>query len=457
MWAEQPHCYHRPVMFSRRLQKVAIVGRPNVGKSSLFNRLIGQRLSLVHDQPGVTRDRLYSETDWDGTPFEVVDTGGLDSGDHAVIREHIQEQVDRALDEAAAIVFLVDGKSGISALDETTASRLRRTGRKVILAVNKVDSQKKASWTAEFASLGLGEGIWISALHGLNIDALLDEIIADLRAAEEPLDPEGEKPVRVAIVGRPNVGKSSLINRLVNDVRVLVDDRPGTTRDPVPVEYDGEAGRLILVDTAGMRKGAKIDNYVEKVSVTMARKVLDRADLGLLVLDGTAGVQSQDQRVAGLIQQMGRPVIIAVNKWDLCGHDPTAVRECEEHIRDRLQFLPYAPHCYISALKGDGMDKLIQAILKVGSSKGTYLTTGRLNSLLRQAALVHPPPSRKGKQLQIRYAAQLKNKTATFVFKVNDKDLIHFSYQRHLENILRDAADFTGVPIRFIFREAGRR
>lgn len=461
------------------LPRLAIVGRPNVGKSSLYNRLVGRRAALVHDEPGVTRDRLYAETDWGGVPFEVIDTGGLEPGDRALIRQHIHRQVDVAVAEAQAIVLLVDGKDGLSGLDQDAANLLRGRRNDVIVAVNKIDNPAMAAGIYEFARLGLGEPIWLSAQHGLNIDALLDAVVLRFsggipaptkakRAGGRAIEPEEkpdragraldlDRPIRVAIVGRPNVGKSSLVNRLIDEERILVHDEPGTTRDPVPVTFRKSGLDLVLVDTAGLRKYSKIDSPIEKISSAMARYTLEHADLAVFVMDGPAGVQGQDQRIGGLIQKALIPAVLAVNKWDLCKDQPEALELWESHAEQMLQFLPWAPRVYLSALHGFGLDRLVQTLKKVGERSRTYLTTGKLNSLLREAAFVHPPPIRRGKQLHIRYASQLKNRVATFVFKVNDKDLVHFSYRRHLENVLRDAIDLEGIPLTMIFQEAARR
>ncbi|MBI2945447.1 MAG: ribosome biogenesis GTPase Der [Candidatus Wallbacteria bacterium] len=435
------------------MQKVAIVGRPNVGKSSLFNRLVGKRLALVHNEPGVTRDRLYGICEWGGLAFEVIDTGGLEPGDRAQIRRHIHRQVDKAVAEAQAIVFVVDGREGLSGLDQEAANLIRRKARRVILVVNKIDDVSKAAHAHEFARLGLGDAVWVSAQHGLNVDALLDAVARELKAHHPVLEVD-EEPVRVAIVGRPNVGKSSLINRLIEDERVLVDDQPGTTRDPVPVPFKRGKSNLTLIDTAGIRRGAKVDSPIEKISSMMARRALESAEIGVLVLDGSAGIQAQDQRIAGLIQEAAKPVVVAISKWDLMEQKEGAAVDWERVFDEKLGFLAYASRVHISSLAGSGIDDLIIAIERVALLRKTHLGTGKLNALVREAQLVHPPPTRKGKQLQIRYVSQLKNKVATFVFKVNDRDLVHFSYVRHLERVLREAVDFTGVPLTFVFKEA---
>lgn len=439
-------------MTTQGLRKVAIVGRPNVGKSSLFNRLVGRRQALVHDEPGVTRDRLYGAVEWRGHVFEVVDTGGLEPGDKRLIRQHIHDQVDRALAEAQVVVLLVDGKEGLSGLDQAAATLLRKRGCKALLAINKIDNIRHADERFDFVRLGMGEGIWLSAAHGLNVDTLLDAILERLSAVDAPVEPE-ERPVQVAIVGRPNVGKSSLINRLIDDERVLVDSEPGTTRDPVPVPYRKGSSNLLLVDTAGIRRSAKIDSPIERISGAMAKKALELADLAVLVLDGTVGVQSQDQRVAGFIQKAGKPVVVAVNKWDLCLEEPEMKARWDEALDERIQFLPWAPRVYISALQGMGVDELARTVEETWARCKTVLSTGKLNGLLRDAAFVHPAPMHQGRQLSVRYATQLRNKIGTFVFKVNDRTLVHFSYKRHLENVLRDAADFRGVPLKLIFQD----
>ncbi|MBI3890628.1 MAG: ribosome biogenesis GTPase Der [Candidatus Wallbacteria bacterium] len=434
------------------LPKVAIVGRPNVGKSSLFNRLVGKRIALVHNEPGVTRDRLYGPCDWNGIQFEVIDTGGLEPGDRASIRSHIHAQVDKAVAHAQAIVFVVDGQEGLSGLDQEAATLIRRKGRRVILVVNKIDEASKSTHAYEFAKLGMGDPIWVSCVHGLNIDSLLDAVVRELKAHHKVIEVDDE-PVRVAIVGRPNVGKSSLINRLIDEERVLVDDKPGTTRDPVPVSFKRGKSNLTLIDTAGIRRSSKVDSPIEQISSMMARRALESSDIAVLVLDGTAGVQSQDQRVASLIQEQEKPVVIAVNKWDVLRSEEGARADWEDMLAGRLGFFSFAPRVQISALEGLGIDELIVAIERVAHLRKSHMTTGKLNSLIREAQLVHPPPTRKGKQLQIRYVSQLKNRVATFVFKVNDRKLVHFSYERHLERVLREASDFTGVPLKFVFRE----
>lgn len=431
---------------------VAIVGRPNVGKSTLFNRILRQRLAIVHEEPGTTRDRLYARTEWRGRAFYLVDTAGLEPGGESELEAAVQAQVRRAIEEADLVIFVGDGRTGLTAADWEAAELLRRSGKPVILAVNKAEGRPERLELGEFYALGLGEPVLISALHGIGIDTLLDRVVGLLPPAEAELEPEVF--ARVAIVGRPNVGKSMLLNAIVGYERTAVSEVPGTTRDMVDtlIEYDGTP--ILLIDTAGIRRRGRVQPGVERFSVLRAIQAIERCDVAILMVDATEGVTDQDAHIGGLIVDAYRGVVIALNKWDLVANKDT--RAYEAHVRSELKFLDYTPIVFISAKLRQGIKELMDQVILVRTERRKRIPTSEVNELLREALFRHPPPRRGRRQLKVYYATQAETDPPTFVFFCNDPELVHFSYQRYLENQLRAAYGFIGNPIRLVFRARTR-
>jgi len=430
---------------------VALVGRPNVGKSTLFNRLSGGRAAIVADRPGVTRDRLYRDVEWDGRTFTLVDTGGLFLEDEQ-FHEHVEEQVSLAIEDADVVVFVVDAKVGATIEDQQVAQLLLKSNKKTILAANKVDNFRNQD-IYDFYQLGLGEPLPISSLHGLNIDELLDRIISLLPEVEIQ---EEEPGIRVAVVGRPNVGKSSMVNALLDEKRVIVSDVPGTTRDAIDTKFSIGDRAYILVDTAGIRRRSRVERGIEYYGVRRALKAIDRADVVLLVLNAAEGVVEQDKKIAGYIEESGKGVIIILNKWDLVADIENRRQYFENLVREQLSFLSYAPIHYISALTGEGLGRILPLVDAVHAEQNKMISTGNLNSWLSEALFLNPPPSGKG-GLKIFYVTQVAVKPPRFVFFVNDTKLVHFSYRRYLENQLREAYGFEGTPVRLTFKARRRR
>ncbi|MFN3929613.1 MAG: ribosome biogenesis GTPase Der [Thermoflexus sp.] len=452
-----------------RKPMVALVGRPNVGKSSLFNRLIGQRLALVDERPGTTRDRLHGEVIWNGFAFTLVDTGGVAvlppngaaglrpaqplAEDSALFIPQIRAQAEIAITEADVLVLVVDVQAGLTAADEAVAEILRRTQKPVLVAANKADNPAQREAAVEFYRLGLGEVYPISALHGTGIGELLDAIVAALPSLAEVEEEEG---IRIAIVGRPNVGKSSLLNAILGEERAIVSPIPGTTRDAIdtPIEWEGK--KIVLIDTAGIRRRGQIQPGVERYSVLRALRAIQRSDVVLLVLDAKEGVTHQDAVIGGMAVEEARSVILVVNKWDLMlderGRPRVKPEEFAQHIRQTLKFLDYAPIRFVSAKTGYGVPRLLPLALQVYQERHARLSTSELNRLIREAMEEHPPPTRKGKPLKIYYVTQARTDPPTIVFFVNDADLVHFSYERYLENRIRARYPFTGTPLRLVFR-----
>jgi GTP-binding protein len=446
---------------------VALVGRPNVGKSTLFNRLIGERRAIVEDEPGTTRDRLYGETEWNGKTFLVVDTGGLDIAltDKAHQKDdrpstlslssrdfihEIRAQAEIAIEEADVVVFLTDARDGITAADQDVADILRRSGRPVVLAVNKSDNEARRQSALEFYELGLGEAYAISGLHGTGTGDLLDVIVDQLPAAEESPEDRG---LRLAIVGRPNVGKSSLLNALLQQDRAIVSPIAGTTRDAVDTSLRWEGQDITLIDTAGIRRRGRVESGVEKYSVLRAMNAIERADVALLVLDATTGVTAQDTHVAGFILEAYKSVATIVNKWDAVEDKQTGTTEAfTQTIREQLRFLDYVPILFVSALTHQRVNKILPLALEVAAQRKLRIPTGEFNRLIREALQKHPAPNRQGKQFKFFYATQAATEPPTFVLFVNDRELVHFSYARYLENQIRSAYPFTGTPLRLEFR-----
>ncbi|NLZ54781.1 MAG: ribosome biogenesis GTPase Der [Thermoanaerobacteraceae bacterium] len=423
---------------------VAIVGRPNVGKSTLFNRIIGKRISIVHDKPGITRDRIYGETDWNGKHFTLIDTGGIEPSSSDIILSQMKRQADFAIDTADLILFMVDAKEGMTHADLDVAQLLRRSGKPVLLVVNKVDNYNTFD-NYEFYRLGFGDPMLISAVHGLAIGDLLDKITDYI---EKRGDTSEDKDItKVAIIGRPNVGKSSLINAILGEERVIVSDIPGTTRDAIDTYFETGEDKMLFIDTAGLRKKSKINEDVEFYSSVRAIGAINRADVVLMVLDASQNITEQDKRIAGIAHEAGKAIILIVNKWDLVDKDSYTMEKFNEKIKDQFAFMQYAPIVYVSAKTGQRINRIFKLINSVMESYTFRVKTSVLNSLVREATAISEPPSIKGRKLKIFYAVQTGVKPPTFVFFVNDKNLFHFSYERYLENTLRQAFGFEGTPI----------
>ena len=430
-------------------QVVAIVGRPNVGKSTLFNKLIGDRLSIVKNEPGVTRDRLYRETEWSGKEFLLVDTGGLEPRTNDFMMSKIKQQAQVAIDEADVIIFLVDGKAGITGLDEDVANDLRKQDKKVVVAVNKIDNYMKDQENIlEFYALGFEEVIGISGEHKTNLGDLLDAVVEKF---DDEKEVEEEDSLKIAILGRPNAGKSSLVNKLLNEERSIVSDMAGTTRDAIDssLKYDGD--KFTLIDTAGIRRKSKVEDSIEYYSVLRAVKSIKRADVCVLMLDATELLTDQDKRVAGLIYEERKPIIIAVNKWDLIEKNNNSVKEFTELVKADLSFLDYAPIVTISALTGKRTINILEQARFINEEYHKKITTGLLNQILAEIIAQNPVPTRKGRAVKINYATQVSQAPPKFVFFSNNPDLIHFSYQRYIENKLREYFGFEGCPIDIVF------
>ncbi len=433
---------------------VAIVGRPNVGKSMLFNKLIGRRLSIVEDTPGVTRDRIYGETDWNGRKFSLVDTGGIEPNTDNQILSFMREQAQIAIDNATVIVLVVDIRTGMTAADQEVAGMLQRSKKPIVLAVNKMDSTGVPDPEFyEFYNLGLGDPIAVSAVHGHGTGDLLDACVKYF-PPEDTFDEEDDV-VQVAIIGKPNVGKSSLTNQILGEQRVIVSDVAGTTRDAIDSYFENETGKFNFIDTAGMRKKSKVDDNIEKYSVLRATMAIERADVCLIMIDAQEGVTEQDTKVAGLAHEAGKACIIVVNKWDLIEKDDKTMDRMREDIRRDLSYMTYAPILFISAMTGQRVNRLFELINYVNNQAATRITTGMLNSVLADAQTRVQPPTDKGRRLKIYYMTQVAVRPPHFVVFCNDKRLFHFSYQRYLENQIRGVFGLEGTPIILSIREKG--
>ncbi len=430
---------------------VAIIGRQNVGKSTLLNRVVGKPLAIVADLPGTTRDRIFADVSWHGAQFVLIDTGGLEVEPDSVITQGVKEQVEAAISEADAIIFLVDVKDGLTASDLDIANMLRKTNKPILLVANKADNDQLESQAAEFYQLGLGEPFAISSYHNRNVAELLDRI-SSLTPTPPPLEAEPEI-MKVAIVGRANVGKSMLLNRLLGEERVIVDDIPGTTRDAIDTLLDFGGQNVLLIDTAGIRRRGRLGAGVERYSVIRALRAIERADVVLLVLDASELLTAQDMHIAGYIEQALKGMVLVVNKWDLVTEKSTT--RCTNYIRSRLKFMTYAPPVYTSAKFGQGIDKIIPQASQVYQERLKRVSTAEVNSILQEALGRHPPPRVGNKRLKILYATQTEVNPPTFVFFANDERLIHFSYRRYLENRLRQAFGFSGTPLRLVFKSRG--
>ena len=431
---------------------IAIVGRPNVGKSMLFNKLVGQRLSIVEDTPGVTRDRLYAEAEWLNRKFDLVDTGGIEPGTDSEILAFMRQQAEIAIQNATVIIFLCDVKTGLTASDQEVANMLLRSGKPVVLAVNKMDQVGHTNPDIyEFYNLGLGDPIAVSAVHGHGTGDLLDECFKYFPPEDE--EEEEDDVIKVAIIGKPNVGKSSLVNRILGEKRVIVSDMAGTTRDAVDSYFENQKGKYLLIDTAGMRKKSKVDDPIEKFSVLLATMAIERADVCLILIDANEGVTEQDTKVAGLAHEAGKACIIVVNKWDSIEKDDKTMDRMRQDVRRDLSYMTYAPIVFISALTGQRVDRLFDLINYVNDQASLRITTGMLNSVLADATARVQPPTDKGRRLKIYYMTQIGIKPPHFVCFCNDAKLFHFSYQRHLENQIRSTFGLEGTPVRLTIRQ----
>ena len=433
---------------------VAIVGRPNVGKSMLFNRLVGRRLSIVEDTPGVTRDRLYAECEWCGRKFDVVDTGGIEPTTDSEILLYMREQAQIAINSATVIVLVTDIRTGVTAADKDVANMLLRSRKPVVLAVNKADSTGAEDPAIyEFYSLGLGDPIAVSAVHGHGTGDLLDECLKHFPPAEE--EDEEDDCIKVAVIGKPNVGKSSLINRILGEKRLIVSDIAGTTRDAVDTMFENEQGRYMFIDTAGIRRKSKVDEKIEKFSVMRSQLAVERADVCIIMIDARDGVTEQDTKIAGLAHESGKACIVAVNKWDLVDKETGTMEKMRKDIMRDLSFMSYAPIIFISAVTGQRTEKLFELINFVNDQSNMRISTGMLNNVLADAQARVQPPADKGRRLKIYYMTQTGIKPPNFVIFCNSRELFHFSYQRYIENQLRTVFGLEGTPIRIVIRQKG--
>ena len=433
---------------------VAVVGRPNVGKSTFFNKIVGRRVSIVEDTPGVTRDRIYAEAEWNGIKFDLIDTGGIEPDSKDIILSQMREQAQMAMDMADVILFIVDGKDGITTADEEVAGMLRRTGKKIILLVNKIDNPRKIPDNFyDFYALGLGEPIPISSVNMLNLGDVLDDIVKSFpdNKYEETDD------IKVSVIGKPNVGKSSLINALVDDNRVIVSPIAGTTRDAIDTPFEWEGNKYLLIDTAGIRRKSKVNEDIERYSVIRSIAAIERCDVCLVLIDAEEGLTEQDKKIAGEAHEAGKGIVVVVNKWDLVHKETNTMRDYRRKIESELLFMSYAPVIFISALKKERLGEVMAMVKFVAEKRALRVPTGQLNSLIADAVLMNQPPADKGKRLKVYYATQIGVKPPLFAFSINDRELMHFSYARYLENKIRAAFGFEGTSIKFLFRERGEK
>lgn len=429
---------------------VAIVGRPNVGKSTIFNYIGKNRLSIVEDMPGVTRDRIYMDAEWLGRSFTMIDTGGIEFETNDKILTAMRNQAKLAIEEADAIMFIVDGKAGMTSADSEVAVILRNTRKPVLLVVNKIDNMKNEADIYEFYNLGLGDPIAISATNALNIGDMLDRLIENL--PQEHVEPEDKDQIKVAVIGRPNVGKSSLVNSIIGEDRVIVSDIPGTTRDAIDTHFTKDGQSYVLIDTAGMRRKAKVDMPIERYSVIRSLRAVDRSDVVLMVINAEEGVTEQDKKIAGYAHEAGKASVIVVNKWDLLDKDGKTSLRFTETIREELGFMQYSPVLFTSALTKQRVHRVTELIKYVADQHTMRVATSVLNQVIEDATAINPPPSERGRRLKIYFATQPDVKPPTFIIFVNDPEIMHFSYLRFLENKLREAFGFEGTPLKLVVR-----
>ena len=432
---------------------VAIVGRPNVGKSTFFNKISGQRLAIVDDTPGVTRDRIYADAEWNGRAVTLVDTGGIEPVTDSELLKQMRIQAQLAIDSADVIIFLTDVSTGVTADDKDVSTMLRKSGKPVLVAVNKCDKGVPPPDFYEFYSLGFEDVFPVSSLHGTGTGDLLDRVVELL--PPENGSPDEEDYIRVAVIGKPNAGKSSIVNRIAGEERAIVSDVPGTTRDAIDSKVENSYGKYIFVDTAGIRRSAKIDDKLEKYSVMRAELAVERADVCVIMVDANEGVTAQDERIAGIAHNAGKPSIIVINKWDTVEKDNDTTKNFTKKVYDALSYMTYAPVLFVSAKTGQRVDRLFELINYVANSAATRISTGMINDLLNDATQRVHPPSDKGRQLKLYYMTQTGIKPPTFVIFCNRAELFHFSYQRYIENCLRNTYGFEGTPIRIIVKQKG--
>ena len=435
---------------------VAIVGRPNVGKSTLFNKLIGQRLSIVDDTPGVTRDRIYGDCEWLGHEMLLIDTGGIEPYSDDIILSQMRRQAQLAIDSADVIIFVTDIRTGVVATDSEVAAMLQKSGKPIVLCVNKADTiGDPPSEFYEFYNLGLGDPIQVSAVHGHGTGDLLDQVISYLPETEE--EDEQDDTIKVAVIGKPNAGKSSLVNKIVGEERVIVSSIAGTTRDATDTLVDNEYGKFVFIDTAGLRRKSRIDDAIEKYSVIRARMAVERANVCVIMIDATEGFTEQDSKVAGIAHELGKASIIAVNKWDLVEKDGKTMDSFRKKLMNDFAFMSYAPIIFISAKTGQRIDRLFELIKFVDSQNAMRISTGKLNDVLADATARVQPPTDKGRRLKIYYITQASTRPPTFVCFVNNKDLFHYSYQRYIDNRIREVFGLEGTPTNYVIRERDKK
>ena len=433
---------------------VAVVGRPNVGKSTFFNKVVGRRVSIVEDTPGVTRDRIYAEAEWRGIHFALIDTGGIEPDSEDIILSQMREQAEIAMDTSDVILFMVDGRDGLTAADREVGEMLYKTGKKVVLAVNKLDKPTLPDDFYDFYELGLGEPIPISSVNMLNLGDLLDRIVESF---PEGAGTEEEDVIKIAMIGKPNVGKSSLVNKLLGENRVIVSPIAGTTRDSIDTPFEKDGEKYLLIDTAGIRRKSKVNEDIEKFSVIRAVAAIERCDVCLLMIDAQEGVTEQDKRIAGIAHEAGKGLVIVVNKWDLVEKETNTMNDYRKEVASELTFMSYAPTVFISALTGQRVSKVIDTARAVAANRAMRVPTGQLNNLIMDATMMKQPPSDKGKRLKIYYVTQVGVNPPLFSFKVNSRPLMHFSYARYLENKIRETFGFEGTSLKFVFREKGEK
>lgn len=430
---------------------IAIVGRPNVGKSTIFNRLAGERIAIVEDKPGITRDRIYSKGEWLDHTFHIIDTGGIEIDSEDQILLQIKHQAELAIDEADVIIFMVDGKTGVTEADKEVANLLYRSKKPVVLVVNKIDNPKMLNEIYDFYALGFGEPYPISGAHGTGLGDMLDAVVAHF--PEDEREAYDEDVIKVALIGRPNVGKSSLVNALLGEERVIVSNIAGTTRDAIDTFFSTEDQDYVLIDTAGMRKRGKVYETTEKYSVMRALKAIENSDVVLVVIDGHSGIIEQDKRIAGYAHEAGKAAIFVVNKWDIVEKDDKTMQHFSNQLRDEFLFMSYAPILFVSAKTKQRIHQILPKVNEVAEAHTMRIPTSVINDVISDAVAVNPPPTDKGKRLKISYVTQVAVKPPTFVMFVNDPELLHFSYERFLENKIRDAFEFSGTPIKLYARK----
>ncbi|MBS5335272.1 MAG: ribosome biogenesis GTPase Der [Clostridiales bacterium] len=434
---------------------VAIVGRPNVGKSTFFNKIVGKRISIVEDTPGVTRDRIYAEAEWNSVHFALIDTGGIEPASQDVILSQMREQAQIAMDMADVILFIVDGKEGLTTADREVAMMLMRTGKKVILVVNKIDKPTRLPDNFyDFYELGMGEPIPVSAANMLNFGDVLDEIVESF---PDDADTEEDDSIKIAVIGKPNVGKSSLVNCLLGENRVIVSPIAGTTRDSIDTPFEWNGDKYVLIDTAGIRRKSKVYEDIERYSVVRAVAAIERCDVCVLMIDASEGLTEQDKKIAGVAHEAGKGIVVTVNKWDLIEKETNTMRDFKREIESELLFMSYAPVIFISVTEKQRVNKVMEMAKYVSEKRAMRVPTGQLNSLIQDAMMMKQPPSDKGRKLKVYYAAQVGVKPPLFSFQVNKRELMHFSYARYLENKIREGFGFEGTSIKFVFREKGEK